>query len=583
MNAPLIPLYLAEPAAAGLHLHGTLDYDAKDNCYSLEGEPAVMELAKRVFPGCTGRRSEGNIVRFKATRRAAGDLNWLLLRFPVEIRCPDRLAADRELAIAHALRRESNTVAPPVTDPPGFIGKLLGYQAEGVAYLLANKRCLLADDMGLGKTIEALGALAAGGLFPALVVPTANTQPQWVRLAQKFLSIQAAGELITRPPVCRVLKGLTPGDLGQASIYIAHYGILRGWHEKLVGYGFKAIVFDEIQELRKTGSQKYSCASLISQEVEHVWGLSGTPIYNYGGEIWAVLNILDYHCLGDFESFTREWCTGYRSEVVAKPAILGDHLRREGLMLRRQKSQVQSQLPPKRRVVTVVGHEQDEYGKLIRNAVKMARGFASIEDWTERGRVVRQIENEARRATGVAKAPMVADFVKALLEAGERVLLCSHHHDVHDILGERLVEFKPVKITGRETPTQKEEALRDFAEGKTGLVQLSLRTTAGLDGLQGRGTCVVFAELDWSPAVHAQCEDRLHRIGVAADSILCYYLVTDTGSDEVMQEALGLKIGQFVGVMRDAVESDEDRAMAGREAMKHLEGIVARLSRGGGS
>ena len=52
-------------------------------------------------------------------------------------------------------------------------------------------------------------------------------------------------------------------------------------------------------------------------------GLSGTPIYNQGGEIWNVVNIIDFHFLGDWESFSREWCYGYNSAIVAKPELLG--------------------------------------------------------------------------------------------------------------------------------------------------------------------------------------------------------------------------------------------------------------------
>ena len=82
-----------------------------------------------------------------------------------------------------------------------------------------------------------------------------------------------------------------------------------------------------------------------------MYGLSGTPIYNRGGEIWNVVNILDYHFLGDYESFTREWCYGYGNAVVAKPDVLGSYLKREGMMLRRTKAEVLSELPPKRRLV----------------------------------------------------------------------------------------------------------------------------------------------------------------------------------------------------------------------------------------
>jgi SWI/SNF-related matrix-associated actin-dependent regulator 1 of chromatin subfamily A len=575
------PLYLTKPVTSGCHLHGTIDYDPKQNNYILRGEPAVMELAKRVFPGCDPRRSSYDGVSFKATRRAAGDLNWLLLRFPMEIRCPQRLDQDRAAAIEHAERREANATLEPVTTPAGFVGELLDYQGAGVSFLLANQRCLLADDMGLGKTVQALAALGEGRLFPVLIVGTTQVMPQWERMAQTFLSITAPGEIVRRPPACAFLRGRKARALPPAPIYITHYGLVHDWVDELEGFGFKAVIFDEIQELRRGDSNKYSACVRVSRDVEHVFGLSGTPIYNYGAEIWSILNVLDYHCLGDLDSFKTEWCTGYQSSIVAKPDILGDYLKREGLMLRRRKADVQGQLPPKRRVVNVIGHEQNKYNDLIKNAVKLARSVRDVEDWTERGRMVRQIDNEARKATGIAKAPMVADFVRPLLEADEKVLLFAYHHDVHDILRDTLKEFKPVFITGRETPAEKKDALEKFQKGETNLVVLSLRTAAGLDGLQQRGTCVVFGELDWSPAVHAQCEDRLQRIGTGmSDSILCYYLVTDTGSDEVMQEALGLKIGQFVGLMGDKAETTEDREMAGREAVRHLEGIVSKLLKG---
>lgn len=83
-----------------------------------------------------------------------------------------------------------------------------------------------------------------------------------------------------------------------------------------------------MQELRHTGTEKYSAASLLSDSCNQVIGLSGTPIYNRGGEIWNVINVLDFHFLGDWESFSREWCSGYGSAIVTKPDVLGAYLRR---------------------------------------------------------------------------------------------------------------------------------------------------------------------------------------------------------------------------------------------------------------
>lgn len=579
-----VPLYLAEPTTTG-HLYGSVWYERRTASYVIRAEPAVMEMAKRVFPGSAAR--DGSL-RFKATRRAVGDLNWLMLRFPLEIKNPARFAEDRNKALAHAARRDTNHRLAPAAPPPTLQGELFPYQAEAVSFLLANERTLLADDMGLGKTVTALAALAAAEAFPAIVVVPTNVQRQWQSMAGAWLNMPTPGQALwwetsedRGKRLCHIVKGLRPYEIPKVPITIIHYGLLRGWKNVLPELGYRAVVFDEVQELRHTGTEKYSAASLLAGSTQYAWGLSGTPIYNYGIEFWAVSNILDYHCLGDSDSFTREWCTGYGSKQVAKPDVLGDYLRREGLMLRRRKGDVQKQLPPKRRTPVQVDNDASKYNALIAEAVKLAHRYDQITDWHERGHTKRRIGEEARQATGVAKAPYVAEFVKTLLEAGERVLLYAHHHAVHDALAEELAQWHPARITGRETHGEKEAAIQAFAGGRTNLVQLAIRGAAGLDGLQGSGTCVVFAELDWSPAVHTQCEDRLHRIGVdkSLESILCYYLVSDTGSDETMQQALGLKIGQFVGLMGDRAESDQDRALADQAVQRHLDTIIDRLKR----
>ena len=103
---------------------------------------------------------------------------------------------------------------------------------------------------------------------------------------------------------------------------------------------------------------------------------------------------------------------------------------------------------------------------------------------------------------------------------------------------------------------------------------LSLRSASGLN-LQ-RASCVVFGELDWSPAVHSQAEDRAHRIG-QQDSLLCYYLVSPRGSDRDMQDALGLKVSQFVSLMGDAQPSSEDALMQQSFARERIRRLVERL------
>ena len=561
-----LPAYLRDAAQTG-HIYGTLSYNRRSKCWTIKGEPCVTEMAKRLFPGSEKKRGEA---RFTANRRIIGEVNWLMLRYPLEIAARDRALWERALEQAreHAVRREAALKLPARCTPPEgtFEGELREFQKEGLSFLIANERTLLADEMGLGKTVQALACLAATGSLPALLVVPPHLMRNWEAEAARFLRVDGKA-----PRIC-VIRGLKPYELPEADIYIIHYLLLRGWKKALPEMDFRCVVFDEMQELRHAGTEKYSAASLLAEKCERVIGLSGTPIYNRGAEIWNVMNILDFHCLGDWESFTREWCDGYGNHIVRDPALLGAHLRREGLILRRTKQEVLSELPPKRRLVQEIDADDKVYRELMRPVMEMLGSLRELlSDAKERALLEERISAGERQATGVAKAPFVAAFVRALLDSGEKVLLFAHHHAVMDIYRKELASYKPVFITGRESTAQKDEAVSRFVAGERDLCVISLRAAAGLN-LQ-RASCVVFGELDWSPAVHSQAEDRAHRMG-QQDSILCYYLVAPQGSDRDMQDALGLKVSQFVLLMGDQAAKWEDVQQSGRAARKHIERML---------
>lgn len=561
-----LPGYLQDAPQTG-HLYGTLSYNRRSKCWTIKGEPCVTEMAARLFPGSERRRGEA---RFTANRRIIGDVNWLMMRYPLEIAPRDRELWKNALAQAreHVLLRMNAEKLPRRSTPPEgmFEGELREFQKEGLSFLLANPRTLLADEMGLGKTVQALACLAAAKEFPALIVVPPHLLRNWQTEITRFLRLEG------KPARVCVLTGLKPYQPPEADVYIIHYLLLRGWKQALPQMGFKAVIFDEIQELRHGGTEKYSAASLLAAECERVIGLSGTPIYNKGSEIWNVVNILDYHCLGDWESFTRAWCDGYGNHLVRNPALLGEHLRREGLILRRTKEEVLAELPPKRRLVQEIDSDDKVYRELMRPVMDQLGSLLALHpDAKERAMLEEQVGRGERQATGVAKAPFVAAFVRALEDSGEKVLLFAHHHAVMDIYRKELAAYRPVFITGRESTTQKEEAVARFMEGKTNLCVISLRAASGLN-LQ-RASCVVFGELDWSPAVHSQAEDRAHRMG-QKDSILCYYLVAPQGSDRDMQDALGLKVSQFVALMGDQTPELSSVQDAQKAAKAHIEAML---------
>lgn len=569
-NTILLPAWLKPTVQLG-RLYGTLSYQAKGRYWVIKGDPAVTELVKRLFPGAdSGKRG---VARFSAHRRLVGELNWLMQRYPLAVMPADQERWSQALIETqqhYCQQEEFRLAAPAYQNPFGtFLGTLRPFQEYGASWLCHTKRALLADEMGLGKTVQTLAALASTGGFPAIIVVPPHLVSNWMAEIKRFLSFDGTA------PRVHVIKGLKPHPLPEADIYLIHYLLLRGWKDVLPEVPAKTVVFDEIQELRHRGTEKYSAASLLANACDRVYGLSGTPVYNHGGEIWNVINILDYHLLGDWDSFTREWCYGYGNAVVIHPDWLGDHLRRDGIMLRRTKKEVLPELPDKRRLVTQVDADDALFARLMQPFINELRGLAVDQQMSPSKRALAEnrLSQGERQATGIVKTPYVIQFVRALLENDEKVLLFAHHHAVMNQYKQELKRFSPAFITGRETTPQKEQAVLRFMSGKTNLCCISLRAASGLN-LQ-RASCVVFGELDWSPAVHSQSEDRAHRIG-QQDSLLCYYLVSSGGSDSMMQDALGLKVSQFLGLMGQNPVNEADAAHSASMARKHVEDMMKR-------
>ena len=147
-EAELLPPYLRPYPPSGAPL-GTLSYNRRSKCWVVKGDPSVTEVCKRLFPGSAGsRRGEA---RFTAHRRAVGDLCWLMMRFPLEIKASDRALWEKAVTGAreYAVRQAKMATMPVRMTPPdgAFLGTLRPFQEEGLSYLCSHDRCLLADEM----------------------------------------------------------------------------------------------------------------------------------------------------------------------------------------------------------------------------------------------------------------------------------------------------------------------------------------------------------------------------------------------------------------------------------------------------
>lgn len=560
MKNIILPQYL-DRLKPSKRYYGTIQ--KKENHWIIKAEPQVMELIRRIFRSTVDDQSGKAVI--PCSKRINGDINWFMMRYPLKILTPKNWEKELDTTRGYVRKRMVISTRRVISKTPvDFKGKLYDFQKEGLTFLYNNRRCLLADEMGLGKTVQALAFLSRNGRFPALIIVPPHLLIQWKSETQRFLG---------KDMKVHIMKGLTPYTLPEADVYLIHYLLLREWYKDLMMFEFDTIIFDEVQELRHRGTKKYRSSDALAQTAKNVIGLSGTPIYNYGIEMFNVMNVIERGCLGTSRYFVKEWCQPHSESLIRQPNVFGRWLREEGLLIRRRKKKVLPQLPPKMRSVQEVSMDNKLYIQLITRSVQLAREIPLAEDREKSIFLMNAVQN-SRRATGIAKSQHVAKFTEFLLESKEPCLLFAYHHTVIDLYKKYLAKFNPLCITGRENKKEKAENIRKFMNGDTNILIINLRTTAGLN-LQ-RARCVIFGELDWSPAVHAQAEDRVHRIG-QRDSVLAYYLIARTASDMEILACLGLKKEQFSGIMLDRMETEDEKEFSQAVAQKFMWNIVQRL------
>jgi SNF2 family DNA or RNA helicase len=556
----------------GVVRYGKDPYGSKD-AWIIRAEPHVKARLKRVFPRAPQWASDH--IAISSTPENSRDLLWFLERYPMEV---DRLDLLQRFAGEHVKMEEHIADLMALRRPPLKIDlaePAREYQTFAAQLLEIKRGLLLADDVGLGKTVTAICSMTLPVNLPAVVVCPAHMPPQWAAMLARFapgLSVHTLKKGTPYPLTRGVRRGqLELLDDRLPDVIISNYHKLRGWSETLAGVA-RMIVFDECQQLRRPDSDIHRACKHLADHTPVRLGLSATPIYNYGAEFFNVVDVLLPGSLGQHGEFIREWCKGYQGDKarIADTEQFGAYLRREGIMLRRTRQEVGRELPELTKVIHAVEADDKALDNLKGDAIALAKVvLAHNESYRgERMNAAGKLDSLIRQATGIAKAPYVAEFVKLLLDSEARIVLFGWHREVYNIWLEALKEFNPVLYTGTESVNQKGASIEEFLSGKSRILIMSLRSGAGVDGLQGSCRTAVFGELDWSPGVHEQCVGRIHRDG-QPEPCVAYFLVADSGANPIMVDVLGIKREQIEGV-RNPNRALAERVETGENNIKRL-------------
>ena len=536
--------------------------------WKLTLEPAVRARAKRVLARVQQSRSDHITVAH--TLEVARDLTWFMERFPLEAADERSQVLLETSTLEHQSREEhigrilAGGAHLDLPDDVRLTKTPRAYQLEALELVRTRGRILLGDAVGLGKTFTSLLVTTIPDALPAVVVPPTHLPPRWVsELEDAFpdLTFEVAKKTI---PPDHVWDG------APANVTIVPYSKLHGWADALGPY-VRTVIFDEAQELRHgVGTVKGTAAAQLTEKAAYVIGATATPVYNYGSEIWNITDILSPGELGTRDEFLREWggmTLSNNRAIVKDPHALGSYLRESGYLLVRTREDVGRELPKTIKHTMTVDFDDTALEEVRGDVEQLAKLIlADDTDRQDRFQAAGDIDWMIRQATGVGKARFVAEFCKLLLESEPKIIIWGWHREVYETLMRELRHYNPRLYTGTESPKQKADAERAFTtppldpndpdvtqdqlDKECRVLIMSLRSGAGVDGLQKVASVGVFAELDWSPQVHEQAIGRIRRDGMNETTPpVAYFLVSQEGSDPALMQVLGLKRQQSEALM----------------------------------
>jgi superfamily II DNA or RNA helicase len=416
--------------------------------------------------------------------------------------------------------------------PADLRADLRPYQRAGVRWLAflrdAGLGALLADDMGLGKTLQALVALRGR----TLVVAPTSVLSNWLEECARF-----------RPGLRAALyhgprRALDP----EAELVVTSYAILRLDAERLAAERWDAVVLDEAQNVKNPDSQ----AARAAFALQAGWrlALSGTPVENRLEELWSVFHFLNPGLLGGRADFEARYARPIAAGAPAVAARLRERIR--PFVLRRKKSEVAPELPPRTEVVLRCQLGDEE--RAVYDAVRAATVPEVVAALERGGSVLAALEALLRlrqaachpallpgqRAESSAKLDLLLEQLETALAEGHRALVFSQWTSLLDLVEPRL-SAAGIEFSRLDGSTRDRAGVVARFQDEAGPPVLLVSLRAGGTGLNlTAADCVVLLDPWWNPAVEDQAADRVHRIGQQRPVVIYRLVAEDTVEEGIL-------------------------------------------------
>ncbi|HEY5424969.1 MAG TPA: DEAD/DEAH box helicase [Candidatus Tumulicola sp.] len=431
-------------------------------------------------------------------------------------------------------RLQGNSAYQELAPPDGLRATLRPYQLRGYSWLRfltsVGFGACLADDMGLGKTIQTLGLILRDWRerpkAPVLIVCPTSVIGNWLREAQRFapelpVHVHHGADRIRGGRFARVVKG--------QALVLTSYALLHRDADMFADVDWRGVVLDEAQNVKNPESKQARAARALG--AGYRIALTGTPVENHVGDLWAIMEFLNAGLLGTQAAFKRDFLIPIQA---LRDADATERLKRltAPFVLRRLKSDASiiADLPEKNEMnvfCTLTREQGSLYQAVLRDLEDEAAEADGIE---RRGKILallsklKQVCNHpaqfAKDRSPVAgrsgKLSRLEEMLEEVLAIGERALIFTQFAEMGELLTGRLSERfgrEVLFLHGGVPKRQRDEMLERF-QGERGPAIFVLSLKAGGSGLNLTAANHVFHfDRWWNPAVENQATDRAFRIG----------------------------------------------------------------------
>ncbi|MCE2511532.1 MAG: DEAD/DEAH box helicase [Acidimicrobiia bacterium] len=479
------------------------------------------------------------------------------------------------------------------TKPDGFNGTLRTYQADALVWLgfleQAGLGGCLALDMGLGKTPTMLAHIyLTRGNGPSLVAAPPAVVGNWASEARRFVP---GLRVVVHHGPSRTPAERVPAMVKGADLVVSTYGTAMRDLDVLEKVEWSTVVLDEAQAIKNPASE--TAQQLRRLDARCRVTLTGTPIENGLGDLWAIMDFCNPGLLGARNRFIAEMSrvskqpeespdgaagsNGSESSngsqaLTTPPAAAMPKAAAAGegalaalngiLVFRRTKAEpaIAAELPDRIDELdhcTMTAEQIGLYQAVLDELVARTQ-VEGVEAAPERkGAVLAAItalkqicnhpvnyEDDGGPLDGRSgKLARLEQIMGQVFAAGERMLIFTHFATWGERLAAHLSEQTGLDIScyhGGLARGARDRLVQSFQKGRgAGALVLSLK--AGGTGLNlTAANHVVLYDRWWNPAVEDQARDRAWRIG-QRNTVVCHRLVCPGTVDERVEEVVAGK------------------------------------------